>query len=314
MPQLKPGQARMTQLMAGRVLQPGPAAGAGQDLIQPFRRQRHAAPRPLQHHEHPVRARRPGPLVAQVAAERLEEPVRHRHDPVMAALALHHGQPAVADLHIFEPQSQHLAPAQPGQQHRQHHRPVPVRTQRGDQPVRLLRRQDPRQGPRHPDQRHRPRPVRPARPPGQQAAWHRVDLHRRIPPGDQVGIKARHRRQAARDRPRRQPRLPVRQPHHRPVAALMRQELEHIRRGDLDRGLPGHREERLQVERHRPQRVRPAPARHELQIPVHQPLAQPVTDLARARHKTHKTREAAHFSTIPASDTRTRERHGSPVY
>jgi len=35
-----------------------------------------------------------------------------------------------------------------------------------------------------------------------------------------------------------------------------------------------------------------APACHELQIPVHQPIAQPVTDLARPRH------EAAHFSTI----------------
>jgi transposase len=31
--------------------------------------------------------------------------------------------------------------------------------------------------------------------------------------------------------------------------------------------LPGHHEERLQIEGHRPQRVRPAPARHELQVP-----------------------------------------------
>jgi hypothetical protein len=87
-----------------------------------------------------------------------------------------------------------------------------------------------------------------------------------------------------------------------------------VRRCDLDRVLPDHREERLQVKGHRPQRVRPAPACHELQIPVHQPIAQPVTDLARPRHETRKTREAAHFSTIPACDTRTLERHGSPVY
>src|SRR5207302_1094987 len=105
-----------------------------------------------------------------------------------------------------------------------------------------------------------------------------------------------------------------RHPHHRPVTPLIGQELEHIRRGDLDRALRDNGEERLQVESHRPQRVRPAPARHELQIPVHQPIAQPVTDLARPRHETHKTREAAHFSTIPARDTRTLERHGSPVY
>ena len=32
------------------------------------------------------------------------------------------------------------------------------------------------------------------------------------------------------------------------------------------------------------------------------------------RHETRKTRKGAHFSTIPACDTRTLERHGSPVY
>jgi hypothetical protein len=39
-----------------------------------------------------------------------------------------------------------------------------------------------------------------------------------------------------------------------------------------------------------------------------------LTDPARARHETHKTRETAHFSTIPACDARTLERHGSPVH
>jgi hypothetical protein len=33
----QPGQARVPQLMAGRVLQPSAAPGTGQDLIQPFR-------------------------------------------------------------------------------------------------------------------------------------------------------------------------------------------------------------------------------------------------------------------------------------
>ena len=56
------------------------------------------------------------------------------------------------------------------------------------------------------------------------------------------------------------------------------------------------------------------PARHELQIPVHQPIAETLTDLARPRYETRNTREAAHFSTIPACDGRTLERHGSPVY
>jgi hypothetical protein len=39
-----------------------------------------------------------------------------------------------------------------------------------------------------------------------------------------------------------------------------------VNRGDLDRFLAHHGEERLQVECHRPQRVRPTPSRHELQI------------------------------------------------
>src|SRR6185369_7416241 len=55
----------------------------------------------------------------------------------------------------------------------------------------------------------------------------------------------------------------------------------------LQRILLGHCEEGLQVKGHRPQRVSPAPARHELQIPV-QRL---VTDLARTRYETRKTRE-----------------------
>jgi hypothetical protein len=125
--------------MAGRVRQPSAAAGAIEDLIQPLRRQRQAAPRPLQHHKHPVRASPAGPFMMQVGTELIEEPVRRRHDPVMAALALHHRQPPVSDLHIAEPQPQHLTAAQPGQQHAQHHRPVPVRAQRADQPVGFLR-------------------------------------------------------------------------------------------------------------------------------------------------------------------------------
>src|SRR6266496_2210949 len=59
------------------------------------------------------------------------------------------------------------------------------------------------------------------------------------------------------------------------------------------------REERLQVKRHRPQRVRPRPARHELQITVHQPVAQRIPDLTGPRHGADKTREAAHRSTLP---------------
>jgi hypothetical protein len=45
------------------------------------------------------------------------------------------------------------------------------------------------------------------------------------------------------------------------------------------RVLTGHREERLEVERDRPQHVRSTPARHELQIPVRQPITDPARPL-----------------------------------
>src|SRR5258707_11501489 len=79
----------------------------------------------------------------------------------------------------------------------------------------------------------------------------------------------------------------------------MGQKIEHVCRGDLRRVFPHNGEERIQVKRHRPHSVRPAPARHELEIPVHQPVAQLVTNLARSRHSTLNTREAAHLSTQP---------------
>jgi hypothetical protein len=85
----------------------------------------------------------------------------------------------------------------------------------------------------------------------------------------------------ASDRARRQTGLAVRHPHHCPVAALMGQELEHVRRPHGHRVLRHDREEHLQIERHRPQRVRPAPARDELEIAVDERIAERVTGLTR---------------------------------
>jgi hypothetical protein len=65
-------------------------------------------------------------------------PVRSRDHPVMATLALPLHRPPTSDLQVLKSQSPHLAPAQPHQQHPQHHRPVPVRVQCTDQPVGLL--------------------------------------------------------------------------------------------------------------------------------------------------------------------------------
>ena len=66
------------------------------------------------------------------------------------------------------------------------------------------------------------------------------------------------------------PRLTIRQSDHAAITALVSHELEHIRWSDLHRLLGDHREERLQIERHRPHRVRPSPAGDELQVPVNQ--------------------------------------------
>ena len=96
------------------------------------------------------------------------------------------------------------------------------------------------------------------------------DAHRRVATSDEIGVEARHRRQPPGDRPRRQSRLAIAHAHHRAITALRSEELEHVRRRHLHRVLRHHREERLQIERHRPQRVRPTPTSDELQIAIHQ--------------------------------------------
>jgi hypothetical protein len=61
----------------------------------------------------------------------------------------------------------------------------------------------------------------------------------------------------------------------------MRQELEHVRRFDRHRLLRHDREEHLQIKRHRPQRVRPAPPGDELEIAVDEWVTKRVTGLTR---------------------------------
>ena len=212
----------------------------------------------------------------------------------MAALALDDEQRPVRDLDVGQAQPEHLAAAQPAEQHRQHHRPVPVRAQRR----RAARRPRPATG--SSATCAAPAPTAPCRDRGRPAR--RVDSprgtgfdsHAGVTASDQVRIEPRHRRQPPGDRARRQARLAIRHPNHRPVAALMRQELEHVRRGHLDRVLVDDREERLQIERHRPQRVRPSPARHELQIA--------------SRPADHRARNGPH---PPATTDRTR--HGKKL-
>src|SRR6476661_7905820 len=56
----------------------------------------------------------------------------------MAALAVGDEQPLLARMHITQSQPEHLAASQPAQQHRLHHRPVPMGAQRPYQGVGLL--------------------------------------------------------------------------------------------------------------------------------------------------------------------------------
>ena len=70
------------------------------------------------------------------------------------------------------------------------------------------------------------------------------------------------------DRPRRQPRLAVRQAYHLTVTTLRRDEPQHVRRGHLNRVFQDRREEHLQVIACRQHRVRTGPRRHELQIAI----------------------------------------------
>ncbi len=87
------------------------------------------------------------------------------------------------------------------------------------------------------------------------------DLQRVSSRATTIGVEARDRRQSAGDRPCRQPRLTVDETHDPPITALVGQEVEDIARHNLDRLLVDDREERLQVEGDRPQRVRPGLSR-----------------------------------------------------
>ncbi len=72
------------------------------------------------------------PGLLQVGTHGCEEPRRDRHHPLSAALALGHEQPSLTGAEVLNTQAQHLAAAQPAQQHRVDHGPVAVGPQRDD--------------------------------------------------------------------------------------------------------------------------------------------------------------------------------------
>ncbi len=206
----------MPEHVTRQARKPGALPGAVDHLIQAGCGQRHPAARVLQDHEARVGQHLRWALRLQVLAQRLEEPAGDRHDPLPAALAREHEQSPLAGINVLKPQSQHLAAPQPRQQHRQHDRPIPLRAQRAQQRVDLHRREHPRQRLRPSDQAHPASSALSWAPTGE-ATRYRVALDTRVATNDQIVKQPGDARQPSGDRPRRQTRLTVLDPHHVPM-------------------------------------------------------------------------------------------------
>ena len=307
----EPGQARVPQLMAGRMLQASPPPCRSQDLIHPPDRQRLPAARSLQDHKHPVASGARRPLALQVGGHRGEEPARHRDQPLPATLALGNEHPPLRGVQVTQPQPENLTAAQPTEHHRRDHRPVPVRAQRRGQPIHLSRRQDPRQLAGDPHQRDTLMRAG-AFPPGRQPPRHRVRRH--IPAGLQEREKPGHDRQAPAHRDTRHPAGLTPRTHRlqhttpaRAAGPLRGDERQHISRLDLLRRLGHHREEHLQVIRGRPHRVRPAPPAQELQIHIGQRHPNPGNQATATVTRTDRAQIPSMHSRLPSSQTTTRQ-------
>jgi hypothetical protein len=87
-------------------------------------------------------SRRLGSFLAQVVAHRGEEGVGDGDDPLVATLSRGDEQPPVGHSDIREAKAQDLAATQAAEDHGEHHRPVALGAQRGEQAVDLDRGED----------------------------------------------------------------------------------------------------------------------------------------------------------------------------
>ncbi len=117
----QPGQAGVAQLVTGSVRQPGPSAGAVEDLVEPVGAQRPAAPGTFEHQKHRVGVGVRGPFLLEVGAQVLEEPPRDRHEPLVPTFAVSDEQPPLRGPHVLQAQPEDLAAPQPAEQHRGDH-------------------------------------------------------------------------------------------------------------------------------------------------------------------------------------------------
>jgi hypothetical protein len=169
----------------------------------------------------------------------------------VAAFALGDEHPPLTRTDVLKAQPEDLATAEPPQQHRFDHRPIPVGAQRRDQRVDLVGVDHTGQGAWRSDQRH-PAHGTLAGAAHRQTAGYRIAGHAGVAADDQVLVEPGDRRQPSFDRAGRQPGLTVLDPHHAaamPRRALGLDECQHIRGRDLDGLLVADREEHLQVER-----------------------------------------------------------------
>ena len=188
----------------------------------------------------------------------------------MTALAVSDEHSPIGRLQILRrAQPDHFAAPQTAQDHCFDHRPVTPPASRSQQRDHRRRVQHLRQRPRCADQRCSRWSAtgtssacsHPAR---NGVRCHRIAQHQPVE-------QPRHHRQTTPDRARRQPGLTIGKAPHPTIALttpLGGDELEHVRRRHRRRFLVDHREERLQVRHGRQHSVRPAPRRHELDIPI----------------------------------------------
>jgi hypothetical protein len=89
--------------MAGASFETGACLRPGADLVESFQSQWLPAAWPFDHHEHPVGVRVCGTFAAQVVAERGEERVRDRDEPLMASLAVGDEHSPLSDTDVAHP-------------------------------------------------------------------------------------------------------------------------------------------------------------------------------------------------------------------
>jgi hypothetical protein len=214
----------------------------------------------------------------------------------MAALALRDEHPPLAQPEVLEPQAEHLATAQPAQQHRLDDGSIAFGAKRRHQRLDLGWLQDARQPANSSHQRHHAALAAMSALPSRQASRHRVDRH--LAAGDEIAIEARHRRQPPLDRRRRQPRSAVGDAHDllraRPGPLLSSHEVDHVPRRHRSRLFAHHGEERLQIMRIRPHRGGPGPSMSELQELVDQAMTDTPRPVAIGAHHAPERRRPHH--------------------